>query len=1046
MKKGLQLLGCLVQLLFSISLFAQQPQVTIKGFIKDEDRHPVEGATVKEKGTTNSTLTKTDGSFSIKVNNPSGFTLTVTSVSHATEEYTATQRPAGAIAITLRAKNDQLDDVVVIAYGSSSKKLVSNSIVSIAGKDIEEQPVASPAEAMVGMVAGADIATPSGEPGTNPYIRIRGQGSVGAGNDPLYVIDGYPIDGSSSFYNINPADIQSIQVLKDAASCAVYGSRGGNGIVLVTTKKGNAGKAKFSFNAYTGMQTLSKKVEVLNPGQFADYIKEAYKNSGATAPAVYNNPSAWTTTDWQDEIFKTGTQQNAHLSASGGTDAARYYVSGSYFKQDGIVKGSGYDRISVRANLNARLSKKLRLGLLFSPNFTRTDVKPISGSFNVASISGGGPANLGASVTSALLLPPNIPVMAANGDYTQRENANGAITVNGLYNPVAALDLYQDRVKNLRVTGLGFLEIDVLRNLLFKTTIGSEVSSDRRNWYVPATLATGNAATANLSNPVLANIDARQISNDSYNWIFENTLSYANTFAGKHRFSALAGYSAQRNSKEGSAVYGQAGSYTNANVEYVTGAGLVFGSATNTSNSLASVFGRLDYNYNQKYILSAAIRTDGSSRFGTDVMYATFPSVSAAWRISEESFLRSYKWLSELKLRVSYGVTGNNNIGDYAWQAYQVPANYSLGSGNGNVVYGFVPNSVAVKDLSWETNKQTDLGLEAGILNNRLYFSVDYYKRNTTNLLLNRNVPAVIGVTNRVLNNVGEVENYGLDVAIESKNINGKIFKWSTAANVFFNRNKVLALAGEDDQILFTPVVGYTSSARVVAGLPMGSFFGYKKLGVYMSADDLAKSPKWTGAQPGDLKFEDVTGDGKVDADDITYLGNPYPKFSLGITNRFSYKNVSLNVTIQGSFGAKIMNGGDRYTYNFYGKVNARTNVLNRWHSEADPGDGQTPRVTSTLPTSLSVFSTHQLFSASYLRVRNIQLRYSLPGAVSKLLGLETAAVYASAVNPFTFTNYFGYNPEANLYGNSVNPTYGVDLGSYPTSRTFTFGVNITFK
>jgi TonB-linked SusC/RagA family outer membrane protein len=514
-----------------------------------------------------------------------------------------------------------------------------------------------------------------------------------------------------------------------------------------------------------------------------------------------------------------------------------------------------------------------------------------------------------------------------------------------------------------------------------------------------------------------------------------------------HKIEALAGYGAQRNTTEAGTASGQASSYTSNAIQYVTGAGTIFGTASYSASALISIFGRLNYSYKSRYILSASLRTDGSSRFGSDNRYATFPAISVAWRVADEKFMTKFKKISEFKLRASYGVTGNNNIGDYSWQSYEQSANYIFGNNSGTRVYGFVPNSVAINNLTWETNKQLDLALELGLLKNRIYLTIEAYQRKTTNLLLNRNVPSVLGFTTRVLNNVGEVRNRGLDVQLQTTNFNGRDFKWTTNANIFWAKNTVISLTSATDQILFDPVFGYTSAIRVVPGLPMGSFFGYKQVGIYMDDADVARGPVWAsgGSKPGDIKYEDHNKDGKIDASDIQLLGDPYPAFSFGIQNSFTYKQFNVSISLQGTHGGKILNGADRYVYNFYGRVNARDNALNRWRSAADPGDGKTPRVVINAPSSLTSFSSYELFDASYLRIRNLQFRYTMPASFNRKMKLSSASLYIMAQNLYTFTKYFGYNPEANLYGNSVNPTYGVDQGSYPLSRTITIGTNISF-
>lgn len=1032
-------------LLFAVLGFAQNTH-SWKGVVKDAAQKPLAGVSVTEKNTANAVVTGADGSFTLVSKNDSAI-LVFTHVGFADlERRVVPGQPA--LAIVLQEGVSGLDDVVVIAYGNTSRKQLSNSVVTLSAKDVENQPVASPAEAMVGMVAGATIATPSGEPGQNPYIRIRGLGSVGAGNNPLFVVDGYPLNNTDNFYNINPADIQSIQILKDAAASALYGSRGGNGIVMVTTKRGTAGKTKFSANVYAGLSNVTKKVKMLNKDQYIDYTTEAYKNAAMTLPAGLSDVSQFADTDWQDEIFQTGQQNNYQISASGGSESSKFYITGNYFNQTGVVKNTGFERYLLRASYDARLSKKLKMSLTLAPNFTRTDTKPIQGSFNSSSITNGGQANLGAVITDALMMPSLIPVRTENGNYGQPISSFGnAINIGGLYNPVATLDLYKDKTNSFKGLMIGNLEYEIVKDLKFKTALGGEIITERRNFYIPATLANGSAPTANLNNPVLAGINAQQRNSNTYNWVWENTLNYSRRINREHNIEALAGYSSQRNTTEGGTVSGQASSYTSNALEYVTAAGTIFGTATYTANSLISVFGRLNYSYRSKYILSASLRTDGSSRFGSDNRYATFPSVSAAWRLGDEDFMKNIDAISELKLRASYGVTGNNNIGDYSWQSYEQPANYIFGNNAGNRAYGFAPGTVAITDLTWETNKQTDIAFELGLLRNRIYVTVEAYQRNTTNLLLNRNVPSLVGFTTRVLNNVGEIRNRGLDVQLQTTNINKRDFKWTTNANIFWAKNKVMRLASATDQILFDPVFGYTSGIRVIPGLPMGSFFGYKQIGVYMNDADVAASPVWKsgGSKPGDIKYEDYDGSKSIDAGDIQLLGDPYPKFSYGVQNSFTYKQWTFSVSVQGIYGGKILNGVDRYVYNFYGKTNPRANVLNRWRSAENPGDGKTPRVVINAPSSLTSFSSYQLSDASYLRIRNVQVRYNLSNKVSKKLGLSNASVYLMAQNLYTFASYFGYNPEANLYGNSTNPTYGVDQGSYPLNRTITIGTNISF-
>ncbi|TDN38874.1 hypothetical protein A8B98_22200 [Hymenobacter sp. UV11] len=1020
--------------------------VTISGQVLDERGAGLPGVNVVVKGT--SIGAQTDASGRYKIAAPDNATLVFSFIGYVSK--TVVVGGKTTLNVSLAPDAAGLDEVVVVGYGVQEKKLLATSIASISAKQIALLPVASPSEALVGLVAGAQITEPSGEPGAGAVIRIRGLGSISAGNSPLYVVDGYPLNSADSYNQISPGDIQSIQILKDAAACAIYGSRGGNGIVIVTTKRGNTdGTTRFAFSANSGIQQVAKRVDLLDRDQYLDYLRESFTNGNRVIPPILQAGAApLPDTNWQDVIFKTGVQQNYQVSASGGTDKSRFYVSGGYFKQSGIVKNSGFERFSLRANYDAQLSKKFKLGLSLAPNFTRTQVQPISGSYNGGNVSGGGPGGETAAVTAALILPPIVPVFLPNGDYgTIRNSYNGVITnPTDLLNPLATLDLYQDHTNAVRALGYSYLDFEVLAGLHLRSSFGAELLNSRRGIYVPATLGTSGNQAANLSNPILGNIDARQLNGTNLNWVWENTATYNRTFGTDHNLTLLAGYSAQYNNNEGSTVLGQTGTYTNTAIDYVTAAGQLFGQASYTANALTSIFGRVDYSYKERYILTAALRSDGSSRFGPDNRQATFPSVALAWRVAEEPFIKQFAAISELKLRGSYGVTGNNNIGDYNYQSYQTAANYVFGAGNGARAFGFSPNGVSVRNLGWETNTQFDAGFDLGLFKDRIYLTVAAYQRNTTDLLLNRNIPAVLGFSTRALANVGEVRNRGLEFQLNTVNITDKAFTWSTSANLSINRNQVMALAGTNDQLLYDAVFGYTSSIRVVTGQPLGVFYGYTQEGVYRDQADIDASPKWTASTvaPGDIKLKDINGDGKIDSNDIGVIGNPFPKFTYGIQNTFGYKRFSLGITLQGTQGADILYGADRYTFNAPGQTNARTNQLGRWHSPTDPGDGRTPRATSgsSLRTQ---FSSYFIYDASFLRVRNITLRYNIPVEWAGKAGVQSAGVYASIQNLYTFTKYFGYNPEANNYGNSTTPTYGVDQGSYPMARTITLGVQLGF-
>ncbi|EHQ30759.1 SusC/RagA family TonB-linked outer membrane protein [Mucilaginibacter paludis] len=1030
----------------AFSLFAQT--LTIKGKVVDGSGAPLPGATVMVKGTTTGTVTDPNGNYSINIQNRNAI-LVFSFISFQKQE-----QPVGnntQVNVTMHENALSLNDVVVVGYGEMKKKMLSTAVSSVSAKQIEDRLVATPAEALVGQVSGVQISQALGDPGAAPVITIRGLGSIGAGNGPLFVVDGYPLNSSDDFNQINPADIETVQVLKDAAAAAIYGSRGGNGIIIVTTKRGKAGATKFNFTANTGFANVSKTVAVLNKDQYVDYVKDAFANSGKTLPAIYNDPSTLQNTNWQDEIFRRGWTSSYALSASGGTDKVTFNVTGAYYRQTGIIKATDFNRYNLRASMDAKLTKKLKFSFNIAPSYTINDQTATGGGLNNALINGIGvnPSGVGGTVISALLQPPIIPVRQPNGDYS---NATSILSVGGQtfngnpYNPVAVLDLYKDRTSTGRVLSNTAIDFEIIKGLKFRSSFGFEGIFNNRAWFVPSTLQSDNAPTANINNPVLTNVRARTTQGTNYNYVSENTLNYNTKFGKNHDLSLLAGYSFQKNTYTETSQAGQNGTVTNGIVENPNDAGVILGTYAYSSNALISTFGRANYSYKDKYLLSASVRTDGSSRFGLNNQYATFPAFSAAWRIGEEGFMKKITAISELKLRGSYGVSGNNNIGDYSSQSYATQVNYVFGANNSTPVFGFSPNSLANADLTWETNKQTDLALEIGLLGDRIYFTVDAYHRLTNNLLLSRGVPGIYGFANTIFTNVGSVQNNGLEFSVKTNNLNGTI-KWTTDANISFNQNKVIALTDDGNFVGYDAAFGYTNSIRVVPGQAMSSFYGYRQIGVYKDAADVAASAKWAagGSVPGDVKYADVNGDGKIDASDIVNIGSPLPKFTYGITNRFDYKSFTFSFLFQGTYGNQVLNSADRYTDYYNGSFNVRTNALNRWRSATDQGDGMTPRAAATNPSSTTVVSTRNIFDGSYLRLRNVTLGYVLTGNLLKVLHVNTARVFLSAENVATFTKYFGYNPEVNVWAGSPAPRYGVDQGTYPLPRTFSFGLNIGF-
>lgn len=1008
--------------------------ITVKGVVVDSLGKPIWGVTVKLKSGDKTTISDADGKFELKDVPPAGVLL-ITAIGYRGQEIAINNQTT--LHIILKETLSELSQVVVVGYGSQKTKLLSTAVSSVSAKQVKDLPVTNPAAALAGQVTGVNVQSTNGSPGQAPVIRVRGTGSINAGNSPLYVIDGYPMPDNAAFNLINPQDIESIEVLKDAASCAIYGSRGGNGVVLVTTKKGVSGKTKFAFNAYTGNQQALKKVSVLNTPQLIEYMKEQYTNKGQAVPASFANPPAdLPNTDWQDEVLRNAMQHSYQLSASGGSDAVKYAVSGGYLSQDGIVKGTGYQRYNLRANLDVQLTKRIKLGASLMPSFILNTNKDTRGDGAEGTTAGTGAiGGFYGILANAAMMPSLFPVKYANGNYAQPAIDPLAFGLSPNFtNPMAIINLYEDNTRSTMLLGTTYLEAKIMDGLKFKTTFGFMNGNSSRNVFTPSTYGGAGATAASFTNPSLAAIRAQRQVGLNYNWVSENYFTYDKSI-GNHDISAVAGYSVQQNVSTMETLNAVAGTFLSDAVHTVAGAGQTTATTFYTGNNLTSMYARLNYAYKEKYILGAAFRRDGSSRFGTNNKYANFPSISAAWRIKEEKFMDNISFISDLKLRASHGATGNYSIGDYAWQSYMGSANYGFGTGNGTVNYGYTPDGLLNVDLTWEKNQQTDLGLEVGLLKNRLSLNIDLYRRITSSLLLRKNIPAINGFALNILENVGKVQNQGLEIGVISKNLTGRLI-WNTNFNITFNRNKVLELVNHVP--LFQ---GFLNGYRIEEGKSISQFWGLKQIGVYQNQADVINSPVWTAnaMKPGDVKYEDYNHDNKVDANDMQSLGDASPKFTFGLVNSFQYSNFDLNIIIRGAYGSKNLYGIDRNQFRFAGSVNPRTNVLDRWKSEQNPGNGMEPRAGGFAQDAMS---DRYLHDASFLHIANVTLGYTLPKKiVSYFDGLR---FYVSSQNLAMFTKkYPGYNPEANANNDA---TLGLDNGnSYPLYRSFILGVNLNF-
>ncbi|MFN4146142.1 MAG: SusC/RagA family TonB-linked outer membrane protein [Runella sp.] len=1028
-----------------------QPKVhsdrLLVGRVTDENGTGLPGVSIVIKGTQRGTTTDPNGQYRIEIPDANAV-LVFSFVGYLPQEVIVGTRTQ--LDINLKVDTKALEEVVVVGYGTQTKKDLSTAISSVGTRQIKDLPISNPGQALAGQLAGVQVQQGSGTPGQAPTIRVRGTGSLAGGNGPLYVIDGYPFNDASYFNTLNPADIESVDVLKDAAAAAIYGSRGGNGVVVVTTKRGKSGKTQFSVNTYRGVSSVTKKVEVLDARQYAELATDAFRAGGVAVPRLFSPDSAsqWLNTDWQDVIFRNAPINNLEVGATGGNERTRFAISGVYFGEEGIVKGTDFIRYNLNAKLDAQLTNRLKMTLDFMPSYVTRNLQAVSGQPSNEGIAPG--ITLGPAVPSALLMPPQIPPRYANGNYGQ-PNADpslvGTLVLQNLFSPLAPLENYKDKDQTLRLWTRGSLSYQIAKGLEVSSAFGAAYSNYWRNAYRNSIISNLNFQTANLNNPVVGSIAAYQTTNKSLNWVWTNTLNYTRTFGG-HTITGLLASEAQKNTFEFNALESKPGVFVNDLVSHIGSLNNadIFASSSQTLWALVSYIGRVNYNYKDRYLVSAALRRDGSSRFGPNRRFANFPSVSAAWRIANESFMRKLPIFSELKIRGSYGVTGNFEIGDFPWVATLGSDNYTFG---GIRQIGYRPNGFANPDLTWETNKQTDIGVEIGLWNDRIYLTADAYERNTEGLIANRPIPTINGFTGTVVTNIGNIRNRGLEFTltgrpVESKSAEG--LRWTTSANISFNRNLVTSLVG-GQTIFNTPIFGWNNTHRISEGRPLGDMYGFIMDGVFMNQAEVNRGPQWqgNGSVPGDPRYRDINNDGKIDGNDITIIGNAQPNFIYGFVNTLNWRGFDLNIIAQGVQGGQITNALLRFQDTFTGRANATIRMANRWRSESNPGDGQNPRVTTnTVPGGLREFSSRHIFDASYFRIRNVTVGYTFPTKLTQKAYLQTARLYFSVQNLATISSYFGYSPEANQREGGVN-SLGIDQGTYPLPRTVTLGVNLSF-
>lgn len=991
-----------------------QQAIIAKGTVTSESGEALPGVTIAVKGTTIGTTTNENGQYSLSLPNRD-VVLIFSSVGYEKQDVAVGNQ--STINVTLKADMKALNEVVVVGYGTQQRKDLTGSVGSVKGKELENLPVRGPLEAIQGRVAGVQIVQNSGSPGAVPNVRIRGVTSLNAGNDPLYIVDGVPITGDISV--VNPNDIASMEVLKDASATSIYGARGANGIIIVTTKRGKSGKTSFNLSAYTGIMDVRKQIPMLDAYQERDYILNANANAGTAEvrlglDTLFRNGVAVYNTNWQDEIYRQGAVSNYELSLRGGNDKTTYAASLGYFNQKGVVISSGFDTYRGRFSIDHQASARFKTGANILLSTAKRDRVPEGDDNN-------------AVITNAMRMLPFSPVYNRDGSYTFVDQIQRP-------NPVGLANLTSWFTVNNRLVGNIYGDYDIWKGLSLRSTLNIDYSGTRDERFTPSTIQGGAARPATASY------------GDVFTWVNENTLNYTQSF-GKHNVTGLLGYSVQESKIFNLSAAGNQGATDN--ITTLNAAATPTGASSSKSSwSLVSYYARLNYSYNDKYLLAATLRRDGSSRFGADKRYGLFPSVSAGWRISEESFMRNLTFINDLKLRVSIGVVGNQSISDFGAQGlYSTGSNYV---GKAGIALSAIPNP----NLSWESTTQSDIGIDLSIFNNRVQITADAYLKRTNDLLLSVNLPTTTGFTS-ALQNVGDTQNKGLEFSISSQNVKGAGdgFSWTSGFNISFNRNKILTLSNNNADIIQTSADATFFSTSPIGigrvGQPIGIFYGYVYTGRVYATSEEAKAANMRDGSPtgafyvaGDMIYRDLNGDGVINDNDRAVIGDANPKFIAGLTNTFTFKNFDLSIFLQSSYGNDIFNQTRQSSNRSFVYNAATTEVLRSWRKEGDITD--VPRGAPSTIGRNGFVSNRWIEDGSYLRVKTATLGYTVPATLLKRIKVDNARVYVSGQNLFTFTNYSGLDPEAN-FRTGQPLLQGIDLGTYPQVRSITFGLNLGF-
>ena len=990
----LRMMVCLIGMLLPMCMFAQQ--ITVQGVVKDQTGETVIGASVMEKGTTNGTITGIDGDFSLNMS-PNG-TLVVSFVGYKTQEVQV--KGQKQLQVVLSEDAEMLDEVVVIGYGTMKKSDLTGAVSSIGNKDIKDSPVSNLGQAIQGKISGVQIVD-AGKPGDNVSIKIRGLGSIN-NCDPLVVIDGVPTDlGLSS---LNMADVERLDVLKDASATAIYGSRGANGVVMITTKRGTEGKGKLAVSANYSFQNATNVPSLLNAAQYAELSNDMMVNSGRNPNPEWANPSELGAgTDWMDELLRTGVMQNYTVSYSGGNEKSHYYVSGGFLDQSGIVKSVNYRRFTFQSNSDAQVLKWLK----FSNNITFSADTKKSGSYNIG---------------DALKALPIYPVKNEDGSWSGPDG--NSEWYGSTRNPIGPTELNKSQTDGYNFLANLTAELTFTKWLKFKSTFGY----DAKFWFID------NFTPKYNWKPTPTEETSRYKSdNKSFTYLWDNYFLFDHTFAEKHRVGLMAGMSAQWNTND--YLNAQKNVFMFDNVHEMDNGEEMYAIGGNeTEWALLSYMARVNYSYEDRYLLTATIRRDGSSRFGKKHRWGTFPSVSVAWRASQEKWFPKNDYINDLKVRAGYGVTGSQaSVGNYSYLASYNTSVYPFGISSGNQT-ALVSSTLANPYIHWEEVAQTNIGFDASLFNSRVMFSFDAYLKETRDMLVKASIPITSGFedTTTTYTNAGKVRNQGIEMSLHTINLTGEL-GWETNLTATYNKNKIKDL--NSDVPYYINQINNSYATMLAKDYPINVFYGYVTDGIFQNQSEVNTHAVQPGAEPGDIRFRDLNNDGVINDSDRTVIGNPNPSWLFSMNNSLSYKGFELSVFLQGIAGNKIYNANNIDNTGMAAAYNQTTDVLKRWQGEGT--SNSMPRAVFGDPNQNTRVSDRFVENGSYLRLKNITLSYTFPKQWLQKAQIENARLSLSCENVATITGYSGFDPEVGING--------IDQNRYPISRTFSLGLNFNF-